>query len=140
MKIGVTGTRKGATTLQLMTLAEWFTTHKEMTELHHGDCLGVDDQVNLMARANGLRTASHPPIITKHRAYSKSDCIFEVQEYHTRNRAIVELTDGLIVVPRTATERQRSGTWSTYRYAKLVKKPIWIVHIDGSLEYRNDGD
>jgi len=44
--------------------------------------------------------------------------------YLSRNRAIVDETEMLIATPAEFTEQQRSGTWSTVRYARACGKKV----------------
>jgi len=50
-----------------------------------------------------------------------------------RNRIIVNSSEVLIVAPRTKYKVLRSGTWSTYRYARQLGKPTYLVYPDGSV-------
>jgi len=137
MKIGITGTRRGASTAQLAALEAWFTDCRA-DELHHGDCRGVDEVVAKMARRHKVRIVSHPPNIGTSRAYVPSDVYFKVLPYIERNHVIVDMTDGLIVVPNSPAELIRSGTWATCRYARSKGKRIWIIYPDGTWEYEGD--
>jgi len=51
-----------------------------------------------------------------------------------RNRDIVDATDMLIAAPATRKEVLRSGTWATIRYAKKMKKWIYIIYPSGHKE------
>lgn len=50
MKIGVTGTREGATDSQFIEVIEYLTSLGTDHELHHGDCVGVDIEAASVAR------------------------------------------------------------------------------------------
>lgn len=109
-------------------------------ELHHGDCIGADDQFEGLA-ANVMPTAtthSHPPTESAYRARCQSNVIHEPLEYLERNRAIVDATDALVAAPK-GPEELRSGTWSTVRYARKQAKPIAIVFPDGTVRVEANG-
>lgn len=108
------------------------------TEFHHGDCLGADDEAVILARDLGVpRVLGHPPDNDSMRAFVYSDEEFEPQPYLMRNRDIVDSTDVLIAAPYGTSETQRSGTWSTVRYARKLKRPIYIVLPRGRVETEN---
>lgn len=133
MKIGFTGTRHGMNVEQKEQLKRVLQA-ETVTEFHHGDCVGADDQADDIAIEFGLRVVLHPPIREVLRAhcerklYRKSPLIIlERKEYISRNHDIVDATDGLIVAPHTREETIRSGTWATYRYVKGQNKPYVIL-------------
>lgn len=133
MKIGFTGTRHGMTSEQKDKLKSDLLA-ETVTEFHHGDCIGADDQADDIAIELGLRVVLHPPIREALRAhcerklYRKSPLIIlPAKDYHERNHDIVDQSDGLIVAPHTHEETIRSGTWTTWRYAKKEKKPYIIL-------------
>lgn len=129
-KMGFTGTRKG------MTLEQWSMVDKLSQlydEVHHGDCLGADYQMHLIAQGNEQRIIGHPPSDPKHRAWATGFTeMREEKPYLDRNKDIVDETDTLIVVPAEFEEQLRSGTWSTWRYAVKQGKDYVIVFPDGS--------
>lgn len=116
MRVGVTGSRyprpdRTASRLHAL-LLEW-----GATELHHGDCTGWDEQAFKVARDLGLKTVAHPPTNDSFRAFTASDLILPPAPYLDRNKAIVRTVSRMIAAP-DGPERQRSGTWSTIRFAK----------------------
>lgn len=125
MKVGITATQTGADEKQLQdlrkTLRLW-----GATELHHGDCIGGDEQAHQIARQMGLRIIIHPPKDPKKRAFCEGDEIKEEKHYLARNRDIVDETDCLIGMPK-GPEVLRSGTWSTIRYARKKNKKTLIT-------------
>lgn len=124
MKIGMTGTRHGATESQL----SWFRQSLLMldaTELHHGDCVGADAQAHQIARDLGLRVVGHPPIKEELRAFCECDELREPDDYLVRNRHIVQETEILLALPQ-GPEEVRSGTWSTVRYAQSHSRRVLI--------------
>jgi predicted Rossmann fold nucleotide-binding protein DprA/Smf involved in DNA uptake len=102
----------------------------EAPSLYHGDCIGVDEQVHDIAAKLGFKINIYPPIDERFRAH----CIIgnvliadAPRDYMTRNRNIVNACEHLLVVPESAVELLRSGTWSTYRYARKVHKQFTII-------------
>ena len=61
--IGITGTRYGGTEYQLLKCAK-ILSNKFIpgSEFHHGDCVGIDQQVARIARKIGSVIVCHPPI------------------------------------------------------------------------------
>lgn len=138
MKVGVTGTQFGATADQVATVYKLLsTTLAPVEELHHGDCVGADQQchqlVTSMQSMLDIRTIGHPPVDYSRRAFCKCDELREEKEYLVRNHDIVDEVDWLIVIPRTHHEEMRSGTWATKRYAVKVRKDGCIVWPDGAV-------
>lgn len=136
IKAGVTGTSTGASPEQLATLRNALSS-LSISELHHGDCVGVDAEADLLFRSvnkNG-RIIIHPPLNPKLRAScgQKGDDIREEKDYLIRNRDIASECDLLYVVPVTSREHLRSGTWSTARYAYAAGKLVLVIQGDGSI-------
>lgn len=128
MKIGFTGTRKGMNEFQMDAVRDFLEFHYlEITEVHHGDCVGADEQFHRLAETMGIRVVLHPPILTRNRAFCSADETLDPKPYLERNHDIVDATDYLIAVPKEVEEILRSGTWATYRYAKRHKKPTMLV-------------
>ena len=128
MKLGITGTREGMTAKQYAEVEEILSEKfGEFTELHHGDCSGVDVQVATIAQKIGYRTVCHPPESNYLRAFHNSDELREPAGYLKRDRAIVDETDLLLVVPLTPVRKPKSGTWYTHNYAKRQSKPVILI-------------
>lgn len=123
--IGITGTRNGGTIQQLsrarlILAAEW----EAGATLHHGRCVGSDQEVHHIARELEYVIEQHPP---QNRAMESLDCEVLPGEilharlpYMDRNRAIVDAVSQLIVIPEHPEHdprSARSGSWATYRYA-----------------------
>ena len=126
MKVGVTGTREGATEYQLNELRGVLTELKG-TEFHHGDCKGVDEQAAAIARELGYKIVCHPPKSNELRAYFPSDETREPLTYLARDRKIVDETDVLIVVPLQQEWQPKGGTWYTHDYAVKTNRPLTII-------------
>jgi hypothetical protein len=131
--VGFTGSRKGLTDYQRdcvrERLAHWVAMHPVIV-LRHGDSLKADAQAHDMALLMGYATASHPSTIDKHRAFCVADCIHPPRDPLLRNQDIVSGCSELIAAPATRFEIRRSGTWSTIRYARRVRRPIYLVYPD----------
>jgi hypothetical protein len=134
--IGFTGTRHGMTDAQQQALYEalWPYTQEEGWggwAFHHGDCQGADAQAHRIAWLTlGAIVHVHPPDKGALRAYcvGPSRVIRYPQlPYLLRNWAIVEACTLLIAAPQEAQETQRSGTWTTVRYAQKVGIPVMIL-------------
>lgn len=134
MKAGLTGTRAGCSKEQIKGLAEVM---KDLTELHHGDCLGVDQQAHHLAKQFDVLTVIHPPSNDKLRAFCEGDFILPPKPYLDRNHDIVEAGEFLIAVPGERQEKVRSGTWATIRHARKLGKMIMIIFPDGSSQLEN---
>lgn len=134
MKIGVTGTRNGMNDIQSKNVWE-FLVFARFNELHHGDCVGVDEEVADMAQSLGVKIILHPPVKTDLRAnfpiFHESR---EPKSYFARNRAIVDECDLLIVVPMDNEPQKLGGTWYTHDYAKKTGKQTKIFYPDGRIE------
>jgi hypothetical protein len=126
MKIGVTGTREGATEYQLNELRSVLTDLKG-TEFHHGDCEGVDAQAAAIARELGYTIVCHPPESDFLRAYFESDEYRIPAGYLKRDRAIVDECDVLLVLPLQMEWQPKGGTWYTHDYAKKKSKPFNVI-------------
>ena len=136
LKVGFTGTQEGATLKQVTALSKFFVKYL-VNEFHHGDCIGADAHAHSIACSwNTKNIIIHPPIKTVKRAYcdklytvnkQTAIMILSPKDYLARNKDIVNDTDVLIACPKTLTEEQRSGTWSTVRYARKMGKKVIIL-------------
>lgn len=143
MRVGFTGTRKG------MTLTQWMTVQDIMDQLfeenvvnewHDGDCIGADDQAHGSARilrkdrGYNISLVGHPCNLSKMRAYNEFDRECDIKPPLVRNRDIVNETTIMLAAPHEYTEvKIGSGTWATIRHAK-EKRNLVIVWPDGSTE------
>lgn len=132
MKVGFTGTRNGINKFQWLQLAQ-FIAEETIEEAHHGDCIGADEAFHdlIMNAISHIRLDAkiilHPPGETRLRAFCATHDAIPPKPYLERNRDIVDATDVLIVCPGQETETLRSGTWSTYRYALKLNRPIHLI-------------
>lgn len=141
MKVGFTGTQKGmkdAQMLALQKLIRELTNEEYITEYHHGDCIGADEQFHQLI-SDPDKTFIHPPDVNKKRAWCFSNHVTEIKPYLDRNRDIVDVVDVLLATPRENYEMRRSGTWSTIRYARVKSRSIYIIYPSGNIHRDNYG-
>lgn len=138
--IGFTGTRYGMTQPQLQALRNMLTLAKDtgVEMLHHGMCVGADDQANTAAHMLGLLTHGHPAkgVRQIHVARCRVDVQSPPLPPLRRNRAIVAACTELLAAPAgdiTDPEPVRSGTWTTVRYARQANKRVWLVWPSGQV-------
>jgi hypothetical protein len=131
--IGFTGTQAGMNDLQKRLLRETILTVRAEGpgEFHHGDCEGADAEAHDIAEALGFKTVIHPPSNPAKRAWKNGTTILTTLPYLDRNHAIVDATEILIATPKGNEEELRSGTWSTVRYARKIKRPHIVIRPDG---------
>lgn len=141
MKIGVTGTREGLSTDQMVSLFSTLIDLGAMfdsMELHHGDCIGADATAHDIAISLSWKVVVHPPTKDTARAFKVGTSIAPALPYLARNRQIVDDVDVLIVLPKQnelPTSDTRGGTWYTYRYAmKRKTRVIIIIWPNGNVE------
>jgi hypothetical protein len=135
LHIGITGSRNGATHEQLIKArlilaGAW----RAGNVMHHGRCVGADSQMHAIARSLGYVIEQHPPA---NRAMEDLNCDVQPGEimharlpYADRNRAIVDASSQLIVLPQYPEDdprSKRSGTWMTARYASRQGTELHIV-------------
>lgn len=137
MKIGFTGTSWGMTEWQKEQVRQQllYWQSQGATELHHGLCIGADEQAAVIAHALGYRVVAHPgyspknPDNTMYRSdFTGSDETREAKPFIARDRDIVDETDRMVAAPRSQQEETRSGTWTTVRYARKKKREIDMVY------------
>jgi len=130
--VGFTGTREQLPQPQILELATTLAMLRTGDDVfHHGDCVGADQAGAVLAMALGYRVVMHPPINPRLRAYTRCHEERLPLAYHERNRAIVDVSHVLVACPCDATERARSGTWSTIRYAVIQIVPTLLIGPDG---------
>ena len=132
MKLGITGTRSGMTPQQNVTLSQLLQ-QLDGAQLHHGDCVGVDAEVALLAQSLGYELVCHPPIKPELRAWVQSDQQREPISYFARNRNIVMECDLLLVVPYQSEHQTQGGTWYTHDYALKKGRDVIVIWPDGNM-------
>lgn len=134
--VGFTGTQDGMQFVQLKSTHELFhQLHKEYDWFEHGDCTGSDEEAHRLARSVGFKIRIRPPIIETKRAFcKKAEIVMPPKPYLDRNRDIADHCKVLVATPKGFEEELRSGTWSTIRAAKRLRRPVYIVWPDGRRE------
>ena len=136
MKLGVTGNRNGTTMQQRDTFTYWFSHYnKDITEFHHGDCVGVDEEICEIVQdiSPAITIICHPPISTLYRAFTTYDLCMKEKDYLDRNHDIVDAVTVMWGFPTGFKEIVRSGTWATIRYAKRMNKELFVAWPDGEV-------
>ena len=132
INLGFTGTQHGLTEEQMLRLDEYIQRFQPEKGIH-GDCIGADAQFSALCDSYHVTVEIHPPVDDSKRAFCKAAITFPVKPYLVRNHDIVDACDKLIACPGGNSERLRSGTWATIRYAK-GKKPIIVIYPRGNVE------
>lgn len=138
--IGFTGSRAGMSVAQQEQLSSFLNTFDPTTYVHHGCCVGSDEQFNEICLTLGkFYITGHPGVDIDGRPKNRSTCpvhtIWPEKQYLDRNRDIVGVSNVLIATPNTMVEERRSGTWSTIRYATASSKNVVLIFPDGSVKY-----
>ena len=130
-KLGVSGSVHGCTESQLRVLESYI---RLASELHHGDCIGVDAQAHAIALQGRLRVVAHPPVDSKKRAHVEgADEYRPLRSYLKRNRDIAEESDIVVGFPNHYSERLRSGVFATMRAGLRAGKRVMLVTPDGAV-------
>lgn len=128
--LGFTGTQAGMNETQLALLEDLLVDlRSEVTEAHHGDCIGADKQFHDAIRRliPKAKLVGHPPCDAKKRAWCQFDELWDEYDYLVRNQHIVDCSTMMIAAPNERDEKLRSGTWSTIRKARKSRKPMRIL-------------
>ena len=129
--VGFTGSKDVWTNRQQAVIRELLE-GRDVSAVHHGDCIGADTGFHNLACDLGLRVVVHPPSNPKSRSYCEGDEILPCYDYLKRNRHIVDASTLMIAAPKCP-EVMRSGTWSTIRYARKQAKHIYMVYPTGKV-------
>lgn len=143
LRVGFTGSRKGVSAEQRARLAEVLAVlGASRAELHHGVCVGADEEAHRLGRKYGYRVVGHPP---KEQALRSQlpyhyDEEREAKTYLARDMDIVVETHVLVACPGAARQAAwRSGTWATIAMAQKLGRPIFVVLPDGTWTFEEDG-
>lgn len=132
--VGFTGTRNGMTEQQKTAVRSLIRLEVVSGEVHHGDCIGADEDFHNICYSENIPIFIHPPINESKRAFCEDAIeVYPAKEYLERNYDIVDCSEVLIATPIGYVEELRSGTWATIRYAREQSKPVYVVFPDGSL-------
>lgn len=132
--IGFTGSREGPTREQMNTW-ERFAAHLVGIEMHNGCAVGADRYVVQHAPAHCSFTfwPANMDGFLWAREHPGHNLVRDIREPLVRNKLIVSSTHGLIAMPITVEEVQRSGTWATIRHARRLERPIIRILPNGHL-------
>ncbi len=130
MKLGFTGTQNGMTKEQMVAVANILDIQPSI-EVHHGDCVGADEDFNKLASERGFIIVTHPCVIKNKRAYCMAYYEHTPKPPLERNKDIVAAVDILIATPKEFNEVLRSGTWATIRYARDKGIPTFVINPNG---------
>lgn len=135
MRTGVTATQEGMTEAQKSVARILL---EGTTEMHNGFCIGGDEDFLRLADELGIKLiVGHPPIkhnkMTKYVPLHVPVTMRPPYEYLTRNHHIVEETQQLIAASKEMQEVLRSGTWSTVRRARALKRLLKIILPNGDV-------
>jgi len=135
MHLTITGTRKGLTEPQFDFIMKEIIECTSITDLHEGDCIGVDYQVTQMFQDIRPEVEIHcHPSNLRTRGYGLYDQIREPKDALVRNRDMVDESLALWGCP-AGVEILRSGTWACIRYARKMGLLITLVMPDGEVIY-----
>jgi hypothetical protein len=127
MIVGFTGTQQGMTGDQAAEVARILIV-KQVTEAHHGDCVGADEQFHAICLVLEIPIIGHPPDNDYKRAFCEGfEYIHPPKPFLERNHDIVDESMLMLAAPKEREEQQRSGTWSTVRYARGIARPLLMV-------------
>lgn len=137
--VGFSGTQEGMTTRQLEAVHDLLLSlpGEQETQLnetfeqivfHHGCCIGADEEAAIIARSMGYKLHGHPPKNKSKMSKIVNDFNYAPEPYLERNKKIVLATKILIATPKTVHEVLRSGTWSTIRYSRGIRRPHYIIN------------
>jgi hypothetical protein len=130
---GFTGTQIGMTEAQKQCLHRLLR-ERQVTALHHGDCIGADAEAHAIALELGIEVVLHPPDIAAKRAFCKNARETRPEKpYLVRNHDIVDAAQLLFVLPNGFEEELRSGTWATYRYGCKQRREMIVILPDGEV-------
>lgn len=134
--IGFTGTQRGTTLPQRNAVATILECLDE-TDLHHGNCIGSDEEIDAIVRPMGYRIHLHRATTGRKQAKCDIregfDVDYPAKAPLVRNRDVADPCHVLIATPGEMAEILGSGTWSTVRYARKRGKRVIIIFPDGSI-------
>jgi hypothetical protein len=130
MILGYTGSRKGMTGEQAAEITRFIIT-EDITEAHHGDCVGGDEQFHAICVRLDVPVVIHPPENDRYRAFCKGAIrIEDPLPFLDRNKVIVNVVELLLAAPKEDEEpppMRGQGTWSTVRYARKTNQAFRII-------------
>ncbi|HSQ32916.1 MAG TPA: hypothetical protein VLN49_23830 [Gemmatimonadaceae bacterium] len=138
LRIGFTGSRHGLSQRQRAEV-ERLLRETAPAELHHGGCVGADAEAHDLALALGVPSiVVHRSVVLGLTADIQQDSersvvtLLEPRKPLKRNRDIARAVDLLIAAPATIEEIERSGTWSTVRFARRCLPNVRVIVVPPS--------
>ncbi len=128
-----------------MTIAQKLALYKELTRIleiageginifvHHGSCIGADEEFHYIAKSLCLPVIIHPPINQYKMAKLEGDEVRQPKDYLKRNHDIVNESGFIFGCPSGDVQELRSGTWATLRYAKKMNKLFRVIYPGGAV-------
>ena len=98
---GFTGSRHGMTAHQKQGVRAIL---RKGDNLHHGRCVGGDEEADAIAKSVGCYRVAHPGPVPALTADTDSEEVREPKPFHERNRDVVDEGYALIAAPRTLHE------------------------------------
>lgn len=132
--VGFTGTQDGMTDQQHEVVRQLFEQLGAHAVLHHGMCVGSDEQAHRLGRARGWYVVGHPCTVAAKQVVLDVDVLRPVKPPLDRNTDIVYESQYLVATPAEDREVLRSGTWATVRRGRKRGIPVYLVLPDGRLE------
>ena len=142
LSIAFTGTREGMSDYQKaafrmhMTQIMWANKDR-FIDFHHGGCIGADEDAHTILleirQHEGLEMVGievHPAKVPKRlqaQLHTGVCVLHKPKPPLKRNMDMVKECDVLIACPKEDHEVQRSGTWTTVRYAKKYNKEVIVI-------------
>ncbi len=144
VSLGFTGSRNGMSHDQIWGIRKFLKqAGTDVREVHHGNSIGADAEMHsiLTMAFPDVEIIKHPSThITQQALTTPSKvCPLCPMAPLDRNRHIVDNSDVLLAAPKGYVEEQRSGTWSTIKYAWEHGHVTLIVWPNGKIE-QLDGD
>lgn len=144
MKICFTGTRQGMSDVQRDRVAIVFQQLRRPNEtsyLLHGACHGADREAHPLVQFREMFPSNREQRDWANKVRQSGDIVHEINIFPIdRNHQTVDKCNAVVAAPNESNEVLRSGTWATIRYARKMKKPLYIVYPDGDLQKENVGD
>lgn len=143
--VSSTGSRVGITEPQRRVLRAAMQIARScgVSEWHHGDCVGSDEDVHGICLDIGIGVVAHPGVASSNRAFCRGAReVMPAKPYRLRNEDVVEAGVALIATPTSTTEKSRGGTWQTIRIARGMPThdSVAIVWPNGSVSVERSGD
>lgn len=146
MKLGVTASRRGLTDAQKKTARELIAGLQDLTEMHHGCCVGGDCEladITLIVNSDtqiiahpgqSARSGDNEWLDQPH--LGAADEVRPTKTHFARNRDIVNETDLLVACPGEKWDwpevPKHGGTAYTVWYATHNNRPVWVIYPDGT--------